>query len=233
MSENVPAAVPVARSPIEPAPPEVVVAGWAVSGRRSDAPLTITDCTPLAKVTLRAPPDGALAGDLGVPFGRARRSTPVADLDVLLVGRGPGEWLALGPPDAAASLVDWLQHAVSRRPHEFGTVVDVTHSRALLRLTGERAADLLARECSVDLSDRACPDGTALRSDVSGVAADVVRDDRGAAPSYLIHCEWSVGRYLFESLLDGGAELGVDVDGFGDQDGFGNQDGLGNRPVTA
>ena len=64
---------PLSRSPIAPAPPVRVEAGWEVSGCRSDAPLTITDCTPLAKVHLRAPWNGAMAKALGVPFGRAGR----------------------------------------------------------------------------------------------------------------------------------------------------------------
>ena len=40
----------------------------------------------------------------------------------------------------------------------------------------------------------------------------------GAEPpherSYLLHCERSVGQYLFDALLDAGAEFGVEVDGF-------------------
>src|SRR5262249_48126283 len=65
----------VARSPIAPAPPVTVRAGWEVSGRRAGAAgaLTLTDCTPLTKVQLRAPVDGEVAAWLGVPFGRAAR----------------------------------------------------------------------------------------------------------------------------------------------------------------
>ena len=85
----------VARSPIAPAPPVRVEAGWEVSGCRSDAALTITDCTPLAKVHLRAPWNGAMAKALGVPFGRAARDP---DGPWLVVGSGPGEWLVLAPP---------------------------------------------------------------------------------------------------------------------------------------
>jgi hypothetical protein len=34
---------------------------------------------------------------------------------------------------------------------------------------------------------------------------DIVRDDQGAVPSYLLHCERSSGQYLAEVLLDAGA----------------------------
>ena len=61
---------PTARSPISASSPVRVEAGWEVSGARSDAPLTIADHTPLAKIHVRAPWSGAMAKALGVPFGR-------------------------------------------------------------------------------------------------------------------------------------------------------------------
>jgi heterotetrameric sarcosine oxidase gamma subunit len=211
----------LARGPIAPVPPETEYAGWVVSGRRSDAPLTIADWTPLAKVLLRVArvptygrSDGAhtdpnseltRSPDLGVRYGAAAPQD-WAGVGVLLVGWSPDEWLALGPPGSQPTLFDRL------RRHG-GTVVDVTHAGALLRLTGVRAADLLARECALDLSDRAAPDGSAFRTAVSGVAAGLIRDDTGDTPSYLVHCEWSHGYYLYESLLDAGNGWTIDVDG--------------------
>lgn len=219
MPEAATAGVPLARTPIAPAPPETELAGWAVSGRRSSAPLTIADWTPLAKVRLRLArvptygrsegvhtgPDSELARETGVRYGAAGpRSWD--GFGVLLVGWAPDEWLALGPPGSQPTLTAALQR------HE-GSVVDVTHAYALVRLTGERAADVLAHECALDLSDRSAPDGTAFRTGVCGVAAGVIRDDSEDTASYLVSCEWSLGHYLYESLVDAGTEYGVDVDG--------------------
>jgi heterotetrameric sarcosine oxidase gamma subunit len=201
---------PVSRSPIAPAPPVRVEAGWEMSGCRSDAALTITDCTALAKVHLRAPWNGAMAKALGVPFGRADR-----DQGWLVVGSGPGEWLVLAPPDAAAAVADWLATvAADAAGDEFVSVTDLTHGRALMRITGPDAADLLARLCGTDLHDDMAPDGAALRSAVAGVATDIVRDDRAEVPSYLLHCERSSGQYLFGALVSAGESLGIGVDGF-------------------
>jgi len=215
---------PVARSAISPAPPEVVVVGWAVSGRRSTGALTLTDESPLAKVAVRAEVDGVLAGALDVPFGRISRDVRAlegADTDLLVVGSGPGEWLVLGAPGTQAVMSEQLGRLAERSTPGASadsgglvTVVDLTHGRALMRLTGPTAVELLARECAVDLTDAACPDGSALRTAVAGLATDVVRDDRDGTPSYLLHCERSSGQYLFDALLDAGTELGVDVDGF-------------------
>ena len=210
--------IPVARSPIAPTSPEVVVDGWAVSGRRSGAALTLTDSTPLAKIAVKAAVDGATADSLGVAFGRSAREDwglgPGGD--VLIVGSGPGEWLVVAPPAQGTAVTGRLQEAAARTG-ELVTVIDVTHGRALVRLTGENSPDLLAKECGVDLGDEMCPDGAALRSAVARVATDIIRDDRGAlngSRSYLLHCERSSGQYLFDSLLDAGGEFEVEVDGF-------------------
>ena len=204
---------PVARSPIAPAPPVRVEAGWEVSGCRSDAPLSIADHTPLAKVHLRAPWNGAMAKALGVPFGRACRIPDGPD--GIVAGSGPGEWFVFASPGAAGQVADWLGTlAADSAPRELVSVVDLTHARALLRITGRDAAELLARLCGADLHDDMAPDGAALRSSVAGVATDIVRDDRGGVPSYLLHCERSSGQYLFDALTGAGESLGIGVDGF-------------------
>ena len=219
---------PVARSPIAPARPVLVQAGWEVSGCRSAAPLTITDCTPLAKVQLKAPWNGSAAKALGVPFGRAGRVSAGSggddppepprdgpDGDWLAVGSGPREWLVLAPPGTAAQVAGWLTTlAADAAPEEFASVTDLTHGRALMRITGPDAADLLARLCGADLHDEMAPDGAALRAPVAGVATDIVRDDRAGVPSYLLHCERSSGQYLFGALAGAGEPLGISVDGF-------------------
>lgn len=206
---------PVSRSPIAPAPPVRVEAGWEVSGGRSDAALTITDCTVLAKVHLRAPWNGAMAKALGVPFGRADRDGASPEGGWLVVGSGPGEWFVFAPPGATAAAADWLGTvAADSAPEEFVSVVDLTHGRALMRITGPDAADLLARLCGADLHDDMAPDGAALRSAVAGVATDIIRDDRAGVPSYLLHCERSSGQYLFGALVSAGESLGIGVDGF-------------------
>jgi heterotetrameric sarcosine oxidase gamma subunit len=200
----------IARSPIRTIPPIKVFAGWEVSESRSEAALTITDCTPLAKVHVRAPWNGAMAKTLGVPFGRAMR-----DSGELQIGAGPGEWLVLAPVGAASRVLARLEAAAAESaPEEFVSVIDLTHGRALVRITGGQAADLLARLCPIDLDDDMTPDGSAFRSAVAGIATDVIRDDSGGTPSYLLHCERSSGQYLFDALVSAGETFGIGIVGF-------------------
>ena len=58
------------------------------------------------------------------------------------------------------------------------------------------------------------------------VVTDLVRHDgavpgdrpSGAGRSYLLGCDASFGRYLFDTLLDAGREFDIDVDGFPEED---------------
>lgn len=202
-----PQRAPLARSPIPTLAPTTIVAGWEVTDRASDAPLRLADLSPLAKVHVRASEDGPLAAALGVAFLQAARD----DHEVLVTGSGPGEWTLIGPAGTAGDIADRL------RTLDLGervTVVDVTHGRALVRLTGDAGPTLLAAVCAIDLDDHAMPDGTCLRTSVAKVVTDLVRDDRDGIRSYLVHCERSSGAYLAEQLTRVGEPHGLEVEGF-------------------
>jgi sarcosine oxidase, subunit gamma len=210
--------VVVARSPIAPAPPVVVQDGWEISGARAAAGLTITDCTPLTKVLVRAPVGGRAEAALGVRFGRVARAGWAGKdtAGTLVVGSGPGEWLLLAAPGRPQALDP--DAIAAQAPGETVTWVDQTHGRALVRLSGESGPSLLAKLCGVDLSDEITPDGAAFRTSVAALATDVIRDDLAGADgqtrSYLLHCERSSGQYLFDAMLRAGAEFGIEIDGF-------------------
>jgi heterotetrameric sarcosine oxidase gamma subunit len=207
---------PIAHSPIKPEPPLIVIAGWQVSApRRTTGELTITDCTPLTKVQLRATTDM-----FGVRHGQAARRT---DDGTLIASSGPGEWLLLAAPGESKRLLAEAGALPSTTQNELITAVDLTHGRALVRLTGDHAPDVLALLCGIDLSDHLTPDGTAFRTAVAAVATDIIRDDRSTprstprrTRSYLLHCERSAGQYLFDSLRRAGTAAGhsIEVAGF-------------------
>jgi heterotetrameric sarcosine oxidase gamma subunit len=151
--------------------------------------------------------DGGVARSLGVPFGRAARD----EHGTLVVGFGPGEWLLLVPPGTATEVADRVEAV----PDDgLVSVVDVTHGRALMRISGARTADLLAKVCAIDLSEEVTPDGAAFRSSVAKLVTDVVRSDESGVRSYFLHCERSSGQYLFDALLDAGDEFSIEIDGF-------------------
>lgn len=163
----------------------------------------IADHSALAKLAVRAPAGGAVQVALGTAFGRATRD----GIDgALVVGSGPGEWHVL----SRTNVREPVERLVAESG-EFASVVDLTHGRALVRITGPGTAQLLAKLCAVDLDDTGVPDGAAFRSSVARVTTDVIRDDVRTVRSYLLHCERSSGQYLAGCLLDAGREFGIGV----------------------
>ena len=195
---------PVARSPLALAGASIVVDGWEYSSGPESGPVVVADRSAMAKVQLRAAADQAVCSALGTRFGRA------AWVDGrLVIGSGPDEWLVVGPPGHAGTIADQLGDAVRGLTSGPAVVVDLTHGRALLRVSGPQTLALLRRVTAVDLDDRLVPNGSALRTSVARLATDLVRDDHEGQPSFLMHCERSSGRYLQQSLLAAGATLGA------------------------
>jgi heterotetrameric sarcosine oxidase gamma subunit len=160
----------------------------------------LTDCSPMAKVLIHADPSSAMAERLAVPFGRSRRD----DDGTLMLRVRPAQWLLFAETGQADVLVEQWE-AVADQTGEFVSVIDVTSGRTLLRLTGTSSPALLAKICALDLAT--APDGSALRSSVAKVNAEIVRDDAGGQRSYLLACERSYGRFLTEAIHDAGEEF--------------------------
>lgn len=100
----------------------------------------------------------------------------------LVVAVSPGEWMVIGD-----------------KPN-VDDVVDMTHVRAALRLTGAGARSLLEHVCSLDLSDSMTPNGAAARTLVAGVATELIRDDVTGELSYLLLMSRSFARSVWERL---------------------------------
>lgn len=125
-----------------------------------------------------------LTGHEDVGPGTSNRSG-----DTLVWSVTPGEWTMLGDrPDDA---------------------VDLTHVRAMFRLTGTDAATLINRVCALDLGDHMFPNGAAARTLLAGVATEIIHDDEDGAPSYLLLPSRSFSTYVVDVILDAGAEFGL------------------------
>jgi heterotetrameric sarcosine oxidase gamma subunit len=163
---------------------------------------------PLSKVLVRTAASGAVADLLKTPFGRASRKLS----GVLTAACRPEEWTLYTVPEGAPRLMDKV---MNRAPEgELVSVLDITHGRTLVRLTGSRAPEVLCKLCAIDLSDDVTPTGAALRTSVAKLTVELVRDDRDGVCSYLLSCDRSYGDYFFEALLDAGTEFAIEPQGF-------------------
>lgn len=122
-------------------------------------------------------------------FDQVRSGTSSGSGEALVWSVTPGEWTVLG-----------------QRPDE---AVDLTHVRAMFRLTGPAASTVINRICALDLGDHVFPSGAAARTLVAGVATEIIRDDDGDTPSYLLLPSRSFSAYILEVILDSGAEFGL------------------------
>lgn len=165
-----------------------------------DAVLRLVDESTLSKLVVRAAAGTAAKASLAVAFGSSR----VSD-DVLIAGTRPDEWMLLGPSGAVAA------RAESMPMEGHVSTIDWTHGRAAFRLTGDDGIRALEKVCSVDWSDAMTPDGAVLSASIAGASCDIVRQDQAGTPSYLILCDRSFGQYLFDAILDAGAEFAVAV----------------------
>ena len=114
----------------------------------------------------------------GVGIGEARSGD-----GILAVSVAPGEWIEVGEGDGPAD------------------GVDITHVRAMLRLTGPEARRVLEHVCALDLSDLMTPNLAAARTLVAGVATELVRDDADGELSYLLLVSRSFAAHLWDRLV--------------------------------
>jgi sarcosine oxidase subunit alpha len=169
---------------------------------RAGGPLLLDDRSAATKLVIRAVAGSAVAAHLAVPFGASREDLGGA----LVCGSRPGEWLVLGS-DSPVHVVGDSVGAMATGSSEFASVVDISHGRAMFRMTGSLAVLALAKVCSIDLADHMTPDGAVVSGSVADVVCDLVRDDQNGERSYLILCDRSFGEYLFTALLDAIAEF--------------------------
>ena len=162
------------------------------------AELLLTDLSSTTKTTVRAADDTAAAATLGLSFGASERR----DGD-LVVRIRPDEWLVIG----STAAVDALDM------NGFASRIDATHGRLLFRLSGDAAAKVMEKVCSLDFGDHMTPNGACASASVAKVGCDIVRDDvpdgGHGTRSYLLLADTSYRSYLAGAIGDAMTEFGA------------------------
>lgn len=132
-------------------------------------------------------------------------STAASGEDVTFIGTGPGQWFAvsttLANEDLAADLATKLKGLAS--------VADQSSGRGVLRLSGQRARDVLAKGLAIDFDPRVFSAGSAATSTLSHMGVLVWRE--GAAESFDIVLFRSVAESFWRWLSTSAAEYGCEV----------------------
>lgn len=124
---------------------------------------------------------------------------------VSFIGQGPGQWLAVSETLANEALArDLAQHIAG-----LASISDQSGGRTVLRVSGKRAREVLAKGLPIDLDPRAFPLGSAATSVISlmGVQLWQLDDTR----SYDIAIFRSLSQSFWRWLTASAAEFGYEV----------------------
>ena len=119
--------------------------------------------------------------------------------DLLLAAAGPGE---------GEGILKSLEQAAAAASG-LVTVTDVTHGRFEYRIVGPESPRLLSKVCGLDFDDDAFPDHRCRETSVARVKALVVRADAGGRPAYRVLGGRAPGAYVWDTLMEAGAEFGI------------------------
>jgi len=194
--------------------PKTAFAGLAVPGRyghatSGDPPVIVAERTGLTVAQLCARRGKAdelaaavrAAAGLEVPHGpKCTTSDGVA-----MIGMGPHEWLIVGEGEQGRVALARIKEAALA----LASVVDQSQAKAVLRLSGARARDVLAKGCGLDLHQRVFKPGDAATTQVALIPCQLwQRDD---TPSFELAVPLGYAASLWSWLTASAAEYGFEV----------------------
>jgi sarcosine oxidase subunit gamma len=175
-----------------------------------DAGVVASERRFLSKVNLRgdaADPAFAAAAKKALGFAPpANPNTVDGKRDRYALWLGPDEWLVVGAPGTEGRLVAGLRSALEG---VVSAVTDVSEGRTVIRLTGHRARDVIAKGCPIDFHPRAFGPGRCAQSRYA--RALVILHQLDDAPTFDVYVERSFADYLWRMIEDASLEYGFAV----------------------
>jgi sarcosine oxidase subunit gamma len=189
------------------------LAGVAVPGRYGNPDgepgVTLSERTGIGLATLAARRGKAAAlGDaIQSAYGVALpdSSRLVAGPGVGFIGTGPGQWLAVSEQVAYGALAVDLAAKLAG----LASVSDQSDGRAVIRLSGPRAREVLAKGLPIDLHPSVFKPGAAATSSIALMGVTLWQIDD--APTYDVAVFRSLAGSFWKWLTDSAAEFGYEV----------------------
>ena len=115
---------------------------------------------------------------------------------------GPDEWLAVcGGEEDAFTVVEEMESALDGK---HALVSDVSHSRVIFALEGERAREVMLKGCSLDLDPVAFTAGQCAQTTLA--RAHMLLHQVSETPCYHLYAHRSFADYVFSWLSDAAQE---------------------------
>jgi sarcosine oxidase subunit gamma len=139
---------------------------------------------------------------LEVPRGPKR----VVAKGLALIGTAPGQWLAVAEDADATKMLDALTLELAGH----AAITEQSDSKAVIRISGTRARDVMAKGCSLDLHQRVFKPGDAATTAVALIDCQLWQIDD--APSYDLAVPSSFAESFWSWLAASAAEFGYSVE---------------------
>lgn len=173
----------------------------------SNLQLTLSDLTGV-QVTL-------IQGEVGDALQKHFSTIPAKPGALVDVGGGllacltPREFYLFGlSPAAQLPSAATLDETFAKKQH-FAQATDITHGKAVLRLAGVPASELLSKICGLDFHDTVFPTMRVAQTSAAKIKTLIARSDENSTPTYFLHVNRPLGQYFWEVVWDAGQEFGI------------------------
>nr|WP_292767212.1 sarcosine oxidase subunit gamma family protein [Mesorhizobium sp.] len=194
----------------ETTPLSRIYAAGRQGAKEHDAGLTMAEQTGFELVQVMARRGQWSATDQACKeaYGASAPAKPhaVVAQGALLVWSGPDQFLVLSPRG------DGLERARLAFAG-MASLSEQSDGRSLLRISGARSRDLLAKVCSLDLHPAVFPQWAAAATSIDHTSVNLWRStDRDGEAVFHLLVFATFAESLWHTLLDSGAEYGVAID---------------------
>jgi heterotetrameric sarcosine oxidase gamma subunit len=145
----------------------------------------------------------ALASALGLSLPEPGKAATAGTTTAIWLQ--PGCWLVAAPRASGSELIRRLTACCAQN----AAIVDQTYGKVVLRLSGKRARDVLAKGCRIDLHPRVFGPGRAASTIIAQIACVVVQIDD--SPQFDLIVPSTMAESFFEWLLASAAEYGYEI----------------------
>ena len=123
-----------------------------------------------------------------------------------LIGTAPGQWLAVAEDESSRQMLE----ALAKQLVGHAAITEQSDSKAVIRISGARARDVMAKGCSLDLHSRVFKSGDAATTAVALIDCQLWQIDD--APSYDLAVPSSFAESFWSWVAASAAEFGYSVE---------------------
>ena len=198
---------------------QVEQAGWQIVegyGRSFEGQVGLADVSALGKLELRSSQAKTLLeSHFNTTLSPIGNSTAVNDIGILNLR--PDRFILLCPIASEELLLTELRKAATAK-NLYVPMVNQTAGYGILRLSGAKASEVLSKVCAIDLRPHKRANLSVVQTSIAKIHATIARHDLDKTVSFDIMVARYNSVYLWEALMDAGAEFSIQPYGWQDMD---------------